>query len=212
MFYISLQRYSLEKSVYPWTTLVQGSEFFDQLPTFDPVLAFSLKTLSLTLTSIQLMCESHSVTPVETNFVTTLLRDISSWPDELRDKMHFVTSVCVNRYVDRHEHMSRSYTSKSRSYILSRTCADHEPICREHPTPPIWAVASAPGMKEHACSCSFAYVFVFYTFRSIRVRVLSSLTCSIVHFRWTSCRLSSNALQTRLRFLFPVSIIIPIST
>ena len=112
---------------------------------------------------------------VETNFVTTLLRDISSWPDELRDKMHFVTSVCVNRYVDRHEHMSRSYTSKSRSYILSRTCADHEPICREHPTPPIWAVASAPGMKEHACSCSFAYVFVFYTFRSIRVRVLSSL-------------------------------------
>ena len=50
--------------------------------------------------------------------------------------MHFVTSVCVKRYVDRHEHMSRSYTSKSRGYRLSRTCAGHEPICREHPTPP----------------------------------------------------------------------------
>ena len=62
---------------------------------------------------------------VKSNFVTTWLRDISSWPNELRDKMHFVTSVCVKRYVDRHEHMSRSYTSKSRSYRLSRTCAGH---------------------------------------------------------------------------------------
>ena len=43
--------------------------------------------------------------------------------------MHFVTSVCVKRYVDPHEHMSRSYSSKS------RTCACHELICREHPTP-----------------------------------------------------------------------------
>ena len=84
---------------------------------------------------------------VRSNFATTWLRDISSWPNELRDKMHFVTSVCVKRYVDRHEHMSRSYTSKSRSYRLSRTCVGHEPICREHPTPlllclhfiwPIW--------------------------------------------------------------------------
>ena len=46
--------------------------------------------------------------PVESNFVTTWLRDISSWPNELRDKMHFVTSVCVKRYVDRHEVILRS--------------------------------------------------------------------------------------------------------
>ena len=72
---------------------------------------------------------------VKSNFVTTWFRDISSCPTELRDKMHFVTSVCVKRYVDGHEHMSRSYTSKSPSYRLSRTCAGHEPICREHPTP-----------------------------------------------------------------------------
>ena len=81
-------------------------------------------------------CWWQLIWEVKSNFVTTWLRDISSWPNELRDKMHFVTSVCVKRYVDRHEHMSRSYTSKSRSYRLSRTCAVHEPICHEHPTPP----------------------------------------------------------------------------
>ena len=49
--------------------------------------------------------------------------------------MHVVTTVCVIRSVDRHEHMSRSYTSMSRSYRLFRTCAGHEAICRDHPTP-----------------------------------------------------------------------------
>ena len=73
---------------------------------------------------------------VGSNFVTTWLRNISSWSNELRDKMHFVTSVCVKRYIDRHKHMSRSYTSKSRSDRSSRTCPGHEPICHEHPTPP----------------------------------------------------------------------------
>ena len=72
---------------------------------------------------------------VKSSFVTTWLRDISSWPNELHDKMHFVTSVCVKRYVARHEHMSRSYSSKSRSYRLYRTCVCHEYICPEHPTP-----------------------------------------------------------------------------
>ena len=76
-----------------------------------------------------------SPTSSSSDFDEKYLRDISSWPNKLRDKMHFVTSVCVKRYFDRHEHMSRSYTSKSRSYKLSRTCAGHEPICREHPTP-----------------------------------------------------------------------------
>ena len=82
----------------------------------------------------------HKVKMVKSNYVTTWFRDISSWPNELCDKMHFVTSVCVKRYVDRYEHMSRSYNSKSRSYRLSRTCAGHEPICREHPTPQFYRI------------------------------------------------------------------------
>ena len=53
------------------------------------------------------------------NFVPTWLRDISSWPNKARDKMHFVTSVCVKRYIDRHELMWRNYISKSRSYRVS---------------------------------------------------------------------------------------------
>ena len=44
-------------------------------------------------------------------------------------------SEILERYVDRHEHMSRGYTLNSRSYRLSRTCVCHEPICRDYPTP-----------------------------------------------------------------------------
>ena len=107
----------------------------------------------------------HSIlSSVKSNFVTTWLRDISSWPNELRDKMHFVTSVCVKRYVDRHEHMSRSYTSKSRSYRLSRTCAGHEPICREHPTPLILqcylnSKLIRPGNTSQFFSLSWRYMY-----------------------------------------------------
>ena len=34
----------------------------------------------------------------------------------------------------RHEHMSRNYFPKFRTYILSQACPGHEHICREHPT------------------------------------------------------------------------------
>ena len=69
------------------------------------------------------------------NAISSNIGAISLEASDVRDKMHFVTSVCVKRYVARHEHMSRSYSSKSRSYRLYRTCACHEYICREHPTP-----------------------------------------------------------------------------
>ena len=65
--------------------------------------------------------------------------------------MHLVTSVCVKGYVDCHEHMSPSYTSKSRSYRLSRTCVGHEHICREHPTLRILPKCTSytKGLKGH---------------------------------------------------------------
>lgn len=46
---------------------------------------------------------------VKSNVVKTWLRDIISWPNKLRNKMHFVTSVCVQRYVDRRLRWSRTY-------------------------------------------------------------------------------------------------------
>ena len=64
------------------------------------------------------MASRMKIKLVKRNFVTTWLRDISSWPNEVGDKMHFVTSVCLESYVDRHEHISRSYTSKSKLQIF----------------------------------------------------------------------------------------------
>ena len=70
-----------------------------------------------------------------TGFSPTYIFHQYKFVTEWTSRQNALHDVCVERYVHRHEHMSRSYTSKSRSYRLSRTCAGHEPICREHPTP-----------------------------------------------------------------------------
>ena len=70
------------------------------------------------------------------NLKSETVGTIRSLPTLISKKRMALVWTTLKRYVECHEHMSRSYTSKSRSYRLSRTCAGHEPICREHPTPP----------------------------------------------------------------------------